>query len=72
MEAANMKRIEKRIKYLAEHMDEYSYEELQNACAETAEDAWNTIFDKYFCECAVQHLRNLQSLYRFTKMGQYQ
>ncbi len=72
MEATNMKQIEKRVKYLAEHMDEYTYEEYQAACIETADEAWKIIFDKYFCECTVKHLRNLQSVYRFIKLGQYE
>ena len=71
MEVTNMKKIEKRVKYLAEHMDEYTYEEYQEACQETANEAYKTIFDKYFCECTVNHLRNLQSVYRYIKMGQY-
>lgn len=71
MEASNMKRIEKAIKYLATNMDEYTYEEYVTACQNIADDANNTIFDKYYKECAVHHLRELQSLYRFLKMGQY-
>ena len=72
MEVTNMKRIEKRVKYLAGHMDEYSYEEFANACQETADEAWKSILDEHFCKCTVQHLANLQSIYRYTKMGMYE
>lgn len=72
MEVTNMKRIEQRVKYLASHMDEYNYEEFVDACQETADEAWKNIFDGRFCECTVQHLAHLQSIYRYTKMGMYQ
>ena len=71
MEVTNMKRIERSVKYLAEHMDEYTYEEFTDATQNILDDARNTVFDKYFCECTLTHLKNLMSLYRYLKMGQY-
>lgn len=71
MEAHEMKKIERRIKYLAEHMDEYTYEEYLQACQETADEAYKIIFDVLFLQKTVEHLRHLQSLYRFIKLGMY-
>ena len=72
MEANNMRRVERNIKHLAEHMDNYTYEGFREATQAILDDARDTISDEYYCECTVGHLRNLLSLYRFLKMGQYE
>ena len=72
MEETNMKKIEKRVKHLATHMDQYTYDDFVDACQEVADEAWRIILDEHFCKCTVQHLANLQSLYRYLKMGMYE
>lgn len=71
MQVNEMKRIEKAVKYLAEHMDEYNEEEFQTATQQIADDSWKNVWDEHFNECTVMHLRNLMSLYRYLKMGMY-
>ena len=67
-----MKKIEKAIKYLAEQMAEYTYEEFQSATQQIADDAWKNVWDTHFNMCTVSHLKNLISLYRYLKMGMYE
>lgn len=71
MQEIEMKRIEKAVKYLAEHMDEYNEEEFQTATQQIADDSWKNVWDEHFNECTVMHLKNLMSLYRYLKMGMY-
>ena len=71
MQVNEMKRIEKAVKYLAEHMDEYNEEEFQTATQQIADDSWKNVWDEHFNECTVMHLKNLMSLYRYLKMGMY-
>lgn len=71
MQEIEMKRIEKAVKYLAEHMDEYNEEEFQTAIQQIADDSWKNVWDEHFNECTVMHLKNLMSLYRYLKMGMY-
>lgn len=71
MQVNEMKRIEKAVKYLAEHMDEYNEEEFRAATQQIADDSWENVWDEHFNECTVMHLKNLMSLYRYLKMGMY-
>ncbi len=67
--------IEKYIKivaYLAAHMDEYTEEEFNAATKETLnnalDDATMLSYEReWFCPYLAKQLRNLYSLYRFTK-----
>lgn len=71
MEGNEMRNIEKVVKYLAEHMDEYTYTEYVQVGQDVFERAQENIFDKKYNECLYEHIRNLYSLYRFLKMGRY-
>lgn len=71
MNASEMKRIERTLKCLMEHMDEYTYEEFSEAGQNLLDAASENIFDDYYNNCLLEHIRNLYSLYRFTKLGEY-
>lgn len=71
MQVTEMKKIGKAIKYLAEHMDEYTYEEFQTATQQIADDSHENVWDEHFNDCTMSHLKNLMSLYRYLKMGMY-
>lgn len=71
MQATEMKRIEKAVKYLAEHMDEYSCEEFAEATQNILDDSWENVWDEYFNKATAAHLQNLISLYRYLKCGMY-
>lgn len=72
MQAHEMKKIETAVKYLAEHIDEYTYDEFQQSAQDIADDSWKNVWDKRFDEVTVRHLKDLVSLYRYLKMGMYE
>ena len=66
-----MEKIKKRIKYLAEHMEEYTLDEFRNACQDTSNCAYEKVANDWFCRIATMTLQHLETAYRFLILDEF-